>query len=389
MVFFETFNGYRCDYNDITEKIRSTSKRNVDRVLNQVESGMGQGEQGSGMCGHRLSIDAFAALLSSEASAPEPLERMAQVAHGITRHHFGNAIFLFTPMYISNYCNNGCVYCGFQHSTGISRHRMSLEEVRIEAEKIAESGIKHILILTGDAPQKASVSYIRDCCEVLRPFFSSISIEVFALTVDEYAMLVDAGVDGLTLFQETYNEALYRTLHPIGPKKDFRFRIEAPERGAMAGMRNVNIGALLGLDAWENEVFFTALHARWLEERFPEVDISISLPRMRPHAGSYQPACTVSDRDMVQIMTALRIFLPRCGITISTRENACFRNHILKLGVTKVSAGVTTAVGGHTATKTDERTPQFEISDSRSVAEMTSYLKTHGLQPVFKDWERF
>jgi 2-iminoacetate synthase len=204
--------------------------------------------------------------------------------------------------------------------------------------------------------------------------------------MEEYRTLIDAGVDSLTLFQETYNEALYKTLHPKGPKKDYRFRLDAPERGCMAGMRGVNIGALLGLDEWRREIFLTGLHADYLQNKYPEVEISVSLPRIRPHAGSYEPKHEVSDRNMVQIMTALRHFLPRCGITISTREKESFRNNIIGLGVTKMSAGVTTAVGGHTQ-KEAANTGQFDISDERSVAEMCVTLQQRGFQPVFKDWE--
>ena len=353
---------------DIEEMIGSAGPMRVHRALAQ----------------DRLAVDDFAALLSP--AALPSLEQMARKAHDITRHHFGNTLQLFTPMYISNYCTNHCLYCGFNHKVEIARQQMSLAEVQREAEAIAETGLKHILVLTGDDPKRASVTYIAECCRILKDYFSSIAVEVFALTTEEYQTLIRSGVDGLTIYQETYNEELYSRIHPRGPKRVFGFRLEAPERGALAGMRSVGIGALLGLDQWQREFFITALHARWLEQRFPETDFSISLPRMRPHGGSYQPACTVSDRDMVQMITALRIFLPRCDITISTRESQDFRNNILKLGVTKISAGVTTAVGGHTSG--EERVGQFEISDTRSVDEMTACLHQQGLQPVFKDWER-
>lgn len=238
--------------------------------------------------------------------------------------------------------------------------------------------------MTGEAPKIAGVDYIKECCEILKSHFTSITIEIFALDTQEYRELVEAGVDGLTLYQETYNEALYKTLHLKGPKKDYRFRLDAPERGCLAGMRTVGIGALLGLDDWRKEAFLTGLHADYLQTRYPEVEISVSLPRIRPHVGSFDPACIVNDYHMVQIMTALRLFLPRCGITVSTRENESFRDNIMGLGVTKMSASSSTVVGGHT--QKDENVGQFDISDQRNVDQMCLALQQHGFQPVFKDW---
>lgn len=331
-----------------------------------------------------LSPDDFAALLSP--AAVPFLESMAEKAQELTRLHFGRTLQFFTPMYLSNFCTNQCLYCGFSARMDIARQRMTMEEVRKEAEEIAGSGIRHILVLTGDDRRRASVQYIARCCGILRDFFSSISVEVFAMHREEYQVLVAAGADGLTIYQETYNRGLYSRIHPRGPKADFDFRLEAPARGALAGMRTVGIGALLGLDSWQREIFTTGLHARWLERTFPSTEFSISLPRIRPHGGCYQPSCTVSDRDMVQMLAALRIFLPRCGITLSTRESEGFRNNIMGLGVTRMSAGTTTAVGGHTAS--GDRAGQFAISDTRSVREMVIAVRQRGLQPVFKDWQR-
>ncbi|MBG0789141.1 MAG: 2-iminoacetate synthase ThiH [Desulfovibrionaceae bacterium] len=316
------------------------------------------------------------------------LEEMAQKATRLTARYFGRTISLFTPLYLSNFCTNHCVYCGFNCRNDIHRSMLTLDQVDAEGAAIAATGLKHLLILTGDATAKAGVDYLEECTGVLNKHFPSVSIEVFAMTEEEYARLVRAGVDGLTMFQETYNEALYAILHPKGPKRDFRFRLDAPERGCRAGMRVVNVGALLGLDQWRRDALFTGLHASYLMDRYPEVDIAVSLPRMRPHAGEYQPASVVSDRELVQLMLALRIFLPRLGITISTREAPGFRENIMPLGVTRMSAGVSTAVGGHSDTATDDKdVGQFEISDGRSVDEMCAVIKAQGFQPVFKDWE--
>ena len=332
-----------------------------------------------------LSIEDFAALISP--AALKWMENIAQKAHDIKRRYFGNTIHLFTPMYLSNYCNNRCLYCGFNHDVKIERYQMTLDEVEKEARVIASTGLKHILILTGDDPKKASMTYLKSCCDVLQKYFSSISIEIYALDTKEYENLIKSGVDGLTIYQETYNTELYDKLHPTGPKKNFRFRLDAPQRGAEAGMRNVTIGTLLGLDSWRKDIFFTALHASWLEKQYPETEISIALPRIQPYYGCYQPEHQVSDQDMVQIIIAFRLFLPRCGITISTRESESFRNNIIKLGVTKLSAGSTTAVGGHSLS--NARYHQFEISDKRSVEQMALFLETNNVQPLFKDWERF
>ena len=325
---------------------------------------------------------AFLTLLSP-AAAPH-LEAMARRAHTLTLRHFGRTISLFTPLYVSNHCANHCRYCGFAAPNTIPRTRLTLDEVRAEGQVIAATGLRHLLLLTGEAPHKAGVDYLEECVRILRPLFPSISIEVFPMETEDYARLVRAGVDGLTVFQETYDPVLYAELHPAGPKRDYAFRLNTPQRGAEAGMRVVNIGALLGLTDWRREIYATGLHAAWLQKHYPGVDIAVSLPRMRPHAGAFQPACVVSDRELVQAMTALRIFLPRLSITISTREAPSFRDNILPLGVTRMSAGVSTAVGGHAK---PGQAGQFEISDPRSVAEIGNMLQNQGYQPVFKDWE--
>jgi len=332
--------------------------------------------------GETIDEKGFEALLSPAADAC--LESMARRAHELTLRRFGRTISLFTPLYVSNHCANHCRYCGFAAPNAIPRARLNLDEVQAEGRAIAATGLKHLLLLTGEAPRQAGVDYLEDCVRVLRPMFPSISLEVFPMDVEDYRRLVRTGVDGLTVFQETYDPKLYAQLHPAGPKRDYAFRLDTPQRGAEAGMRVVNIGALLGLSDWRKEIFATGLHAAWLQKRYPGVDVAVSLPRMRPHAGAFQPARPVSDRELVQAMTALRIFLPRLSITISTRETPEFRDNILPLGVTRMSAGVSTAVGGHAKAG---QTGQFEISDSRSVAEMTAKLQSLGYQPVFKDWE--
>ena len=339
------------------------------------------------LASEHLTTEGFAALLSPLAA--EFLEPMAQRAHRTTLKYFGRTIQLYTPIYLSNYCDNRCLYCGFNASNDFDRKRLTLDEVKREAEYIASTGLKHILVLTGDSRKESPVSYIKDCAEILKDHFTSIALEVYALTGEEYAGLISSGVDGLTIYQETYDEALYATLHPSGPKSDFRFRLDAPERGAAAGMRNVNIGVLLGLNDWRSDVLFMALHARYLQDNYPEVEVAVSIPRIRPYAGDFKPSCAVSDADIVQIITALRIFLPRSGITVSTRENAKLRENIIPLGITRMSAGSTTYVGGHTVKNAFERDlAQFDISDKRSVEEIKAILEGKDYQPVLKDWMR-
>jgi len=310
---------------------------------------------------------------------------MARRSQQLTFQHFGRVIFLYAPLYLANYCTNQCVYCGFNTRNKIARKKLSLEEVAREAELLAASGLKHILILTGESRIHSPVSYIRDCVKVLRNYFSSITIEIYPLEADEYKELIDAGVDGLTIYQEVYNEETYKNLHLKGPKRDYRYRLDAPERACSASMRSVNIGALLGLDDWRVEAFYGGIHAHYLQDKFLDTEIGLSLPRIRPHAGSFQPKCLVSDRNLVQIMLAMRLFMPRAGIAISTRERAEFRDNLVGLGVTKMSAGSSTEVGGYGLTEKTEG--QFDISDERSVTEIKEMIYGKGFQPVFKDWQ--
>lgn len=312
------------------------------------------------------------------------LEEMAWKAHRLTVQHFGRVMMLYTPLYLANYCVNRCVYCGFRATNRMQRRKLSMAEVEKEARIIASSGLKHILILTGESRHHSPVSYIKECVQVLKRYFTSIGIEVYPLEEDEYRELVAAGVDGLTIYQEVYDEDVYAELHPGGPKRDYRFRLEAPERALRAGMRTVNVGALLGLHDWRSEAFFTGLHANYLQRTFPAVEVSISPPRMRPQLGGFEPRVMVSDSNLVQYVLAFRLFMPRAGITVSTRERAEVRDALVRLGVTRMSAGSCTAVGGRTS---HDATGQFDIADQRGVAEMAQMLYSQGYQPVYKDWQ--
>jgi len=329
-----------------------------------------------------ISPEGFRCLLS--AAAQSYLEPMARRAHSLTVQHFGRVILLYTPLYLSNYCVNRCRYCGFAAQNRIRRDRLTPEEVEAEARVISASGLRHILILTGESRKQSSVEYLGQCVAILSRYFTSISIEVYPLKTAEYAQLVGKGVDGLTIYQETYDRDIYASLHPRGPKKDYRFRLDAPERACLAGIRSVNIGALLGLADWRYDAFLTGLHADYFQRQYPDAEMSISLPRMCPHEGSYQSPHEVTDREFVQILLALRLFLPRVGITLSTRERAEFRDHLLPLGVTKMSAGSCTQVGGRA--HRDAETGQFEISDQRDVPTMKRDIESRGYKAIYKDW---
>jgi 2-iminoacetate synthase len=331
----------------------------------------------------RLKLADFWALLSPR--AVPLLEEMAQAAQRVSLQHFGKTVTLFTPLYLSNYCVNSCIYCGFKTANRIARRKLSLAEVETEARAIAATGLKHLLILTGESRQQTPVSYLKDCLTVLKRYFPSVSIEVYPLTTEEYRQLARAGVDGITIFQEVYDETWYARLHPAGPKRDYRFRLGTPDRAGMAGLRTIGIGALLGLEDWRKESFATGMHARYLQQYYPEAEVSVSLPRIRPEVGGFEPADPVSDRDLVQLVLAFRLFLPRVGITISTRESPHLRDRLVKLGVTKRSAGVSTAVGGHA--QEAEGTGQFEIADPRSVSQMQAAISSQGYKPVLKDWQ--
>ena len=332
----------------------------------------------------KLSPMDFLALLSPKAAAF--LEPMAQKAHQLTVQQFGRTIQMFIPLYISNHCSNHCAYCGFNHNNEILRRKLTLAEIEEEARAIAQTGMQHVLFLTGEAHHITPIEYLTEAARCLKRHFASVAIEVYPLAVEEYRQLQQAGVDGMTLFQETYDQAVYARVHPAGKKRDYHWRLNAPERAAQGGMRVVNLGALLGLAEPRREIFFTGLHARYLEDRYLETEVAVSLPRFNSAEGDFQPDYLVDDKTFVQFMTALRLFLPRAGLTISTRESSSFRDRILPLGATRYSAGSSVGVGGYAAGQ-DGQTPQFSITDERSVAEVAQAIVARGYQPVYKDWD--
>jgi 2-iminoacetate synthase len=351
----------------LDERLNSVTKKDIEYLLSK----------------DILTPTHFLSLLSPVAS--DYLEDMAKKAHRITLKNFGKAIQLYTPIYISDYCDNNCVYCGFNVNIKRPRKKLTMDELGREARYIADTGLRHVLVLTGSSKSKSPLSYIKECVRVLKKYFSSISIEVYPLTEEEYKELIDEGVDGLTIYQETYNRTIYDKVHVKGSKRDYLFRLDAAERALRKRMRVVNIGALLGLNKWREDSFYAGLHAKYLRDKFPEAEISISVPRIRPQTKEYSPQYEVSDRDITQLILAFRLFLPRIGITLSTRESRELRDNLLPLGITRISADSTTVVGGHTSGNKEEF-EQFLISDKRSVSEIRKLLLNRGYQPVLKDW---
>lgn len=325
----------------------------------------------------------FAALLSP---AAEPfLEEMAQKARMEKRRYFGDNVYLFTPIYISNYCENYCIYCGFNCHNKIRRAKLDMAGIEAEMAAIAKTGLEEILILTGESRKMSDVQYIGEACKIARKYFKMVGIEVYPMNVDEYAYLHQCGVDYVTVFQETYDDKRYEQLHLSGHKRIFPYRVEAQERALMGGMRGVAFAALLGLDDFRKDAFATGMHAWLLQRKYPHAEISFSCPRLRPIVNNdkINPK-DVHERQLLQVMCAYRLFMPFAGMTISTRERAGFRDRVIDIAATKISAGVSTGIGGHTGE--EEGDDQFEIADGRNVDQVAQAIRDQGLQPVMNDY---
>jgi len=333
----------------------------------------------------RLSIEDYRAVLSP--AAADYLEEMAAKATMETRRHFGNSIQMFTPLYISNYCENHCVYCGFNCQNRINRGKLSLEEIEEELKEIAATGLKEILLLTGEARQQSGVEYIGEAVKLSARYFSTVGIEIYPLNSDEYAYLHECGSDFVCVYQETYNTDKYEQVHLRGPKRIFPYRFHSHERALRGGMRGVAFGALLGLDDFRKDAFAVGLHAHLLQQKYPHAEISFSTPRLRPYINNATNNSNDDhERQLLQTMLAYRLFMPFAGITISTRERAGFRDHVIGMAATKISAGVRVGVGGHKAEEKGDE--QLEIADPRSVPEVHQMLLSRGLQPVYTDFVR-
>lgn len=334
-----------------------------------------------------LSTEDFGALLSP---AAEPfLEQMAQRAQKETRKHFGNSVCLFTPLYIANYCENYCVYCGFNCHNKIHRAKLNAEEIHREMKAIADTGLEEVLILTGESKSMSDVEYIGEACRIAKEYFRIIGLEVYPMNSNEYEYLQKCGADYVTVFQETYNSKKYETLHLEGHKRIFPYRFNAQERALIGGMRGVGFAALLGLDDFRKDAFATGLHAYLIQKKYPHAEIAFSCPRLRPtiNHDEINPK-DVHERQLLQVMCAYRIFMPFTSMTISTRERAGFRDNVVGLAATKISAGVSVGIGGHQGEEEEKGDAQFIISDPRDVEQVCRAIKNKGCQPVFSDYVR-
>lgn len=374
------------------EIIESDVCKNVMSHMNSYDSSIYTAKDVRVALEHETcSIDDFKALLSP---AAEPfLEQMAERSKRETSKHFGNTVYLFTPLYIANYCENYCVYCGFNCYNHIKRMKLNIEQIEHEMKIIAKSGMEEILILTGESRAQSDVKYIGEACKLARKYFRMVGLEIYPVNTDEYAYLHKCGADYVTVFQETYDTDKYETLHLLGHKRVWPYRFDAQERALRAGMRGVAFSALLGLSDFRKDALASALHVYYLQRKYPQAEMSLSCPRLRPIINNDKiNPMDVSEKKLCQILCAYRIFLPFVGITVSSRESAEFRNGIVKIAATKVSAGVSTGIGDHESKYTGkeadsvEGDEQFEIDDHRSLEMMYKDIADEGLQPVLNDY---
>lgn len=387
-----TFRKNHMEYFPEMEKIDSDVCKNVIDQMNSFDYSKYTARDVKAALEHETcSIEDFKALLSP---AAEPfLEQMAQRARLETSRHFGNTVYLFTPLYIANYCENYCVYCGFNCYNHINRMKLSIEQIEREMKVIADSGMEEILILTGESRAKSDVNYIGEACKLARKYFRMVGLEIYPVNTDEYRYLHECGADYVTVFQETYDADKYETLHLLGHKRVWPYRFDAQERALRGGMRGVAFSALLGLSDFRKDALASALHVYYLQRKYPYAEMSLSCPRLRPIINNDKISpLDVHEKQLCQIICAYRIFLPFVGITVSSRESAEFRNGIVKIAATKVSAGVSTGIGDHESkysgkesdgTQGDE---QFEIDDNRSLDKMYQDISEEGLQPVLNDY---
>lgn len=379
------------EYQDGMEQISSDV---MEKVLSQMDaydySSYIEADVKRALMHETCSVEDFKALLSP-AAAPY-LEQMAQRAKIETSKHFGNTVYFFTPLYIANYCENYCIYCGFNCYNDIVRKQLTEEEIEHEMQVIADSGIEEILILTGESKAMSSVEYIGNACKMAKKYFKNIGLEIYPVNSDDYAYLHACGADYITVFQETYYAPKYETLHLMGHKRVFPYRFEAQERALMGGMRGVGFSALLGLADFRKDALATALHAYYLQRKYPHAEFSLSCPRLRPIVNNEKiNPLDVHEKELCQILCAYRIFLPFIGITVSSREQKHFRDGIVKIAATKVSAGVSTGIGDHEEKYTGQQQSeagdeQFEIADNRSFDQMYGDISAEGLQPVLNDY---
>ncbi|OHD70763.1 MAG: thiamine biosynthesis protein ThiH [Spirochaetes bacterium RBG_16_49_21] len=331
----------------------------------------------------KISYRDLLVLLSDKAR--EALPQLAGRARELTIRRHGKIINFYVPVYLSNECVNNCLYCGFNSSRSIDRTTLDVREIKIEFRSIKKIGFDNVLLLTGEFPKTAGVEYIRQAVGLAKKYFTFVGLEIYPLSVKDYSLLVGEGADGLTVYQETYDYDTYTKMHGAGPKKDYRFRLETPERAAAAGFRKIGLGALLGLSDWKIETAMLALHLEYLQKKYWKTEFSLGFPRLIPPAADFATPHPATDRDLIHMMCALRLFSPEAGFLLSTREKPSLRDNLIDLCVTQISAGSKTSPGGYGARDSGE---QFHVFDSRSLAEMVKVVKQKGYDPVIKDWDK-
>ena len=365
MSFKEEFARYSWD--TVKETIYSKTAVDVERALTAP----------------KRTLEDFKALISPAAATY--LEPMAMLSRQLTRKRFGNTIQMYVPLYLSNECTNICTYCGFSLDNKVRRRTLTDREILQEVEVIKSMGYEHVLLVTGEANQTVHVEYFKKVLELIRPHFAQVSMEVQPLDRDEYEELIPLGLHSVLVYQETYHQEDYRKHHPKGKKANFNYRLETPDRLGQAGIHKMGLGVLIGLEDWRTDSFFTALHLNYLEKTYWKTRYSLSFPRLRPFSGGLEPKVEMSDRELVQLICAYRIFNEEVELSLSTRESEKFRNHCIQLGVTSISAGSKTNPGGYAVEP--ESLEQFEISDERSPAEIAKMIRGAGYEPVWKDWD--
>ncbi len=332
----------------------------------------------------KRTLEDFKALISP-AAAPY-LEQMAVISQQLTQKRFGKVLQMYVPLYLSNECNNICTYCGFSYDNKVKRKTLSAMEIMQEVAALKDMGYDHVLLVTGEDNLNVHVDYFKKVLELIRPHFAHISMEIQPMDVEDYDQLIPYGLNTILVYQETYHLEDYKKHHPKGKKSNFKYRVETPDRLGKAGIHKMGLGVLIGLEDWRTDCFFTALHLNYLEKKYWQSKYSLSFPRLRPFSGGLEPKVEMSDRELVQLICAYRLFNEEVELSISTRESPAFRNHIIKLGITSISAGSKTNPGGYVVAP--ESLEQFEISDERTPAEIAKMIATQGYEAVWKDWDR-
>jgi 2-iminoacetate synthase len=357
------------NWNDVTRSILNKTRFDVEKALAK----------------RRRDLEDFKALISPAARAYLPT--MASMSQALTLQRFGKNMQLYIPLYLSNECANGCIYCGFNHANAIHRLTLTDEELLLEVQAIKKMGYEHVLLVSGEHPLANGFAYLSRVIRLVKPHFAQLSLEVAPMSTDEYKALKELGVHSVYIYQETYHRDQYKSYHPVGKKSQFEHRLATPERIGEADLHRVGLGCLLGLEDWRTDSFFTALHISFLEKKFWRQKFSISFPRLRPHTGSFQPNVVVSDQELFQLITAYRLCNENIEISLSTRENELFRDELMKYGVTAMSAGSRTDPGGYAGQS--NALEQFAVSDDRSPEQVAQAITKNGYTPVWKDWDRY